>query len=126
VVADATIEPEGSGEKVDLEFELSLGEVNEDQSITAPSGAKPLEELFQKLGVNPLELLQGGGAGGLGGLLEGVGGGSLGGLSEGGSSEGGSAEEGSIGGAELEQAQEFTECLQKAETSADIQKCASL
>ena len=73
------VEPKGSGEKVEVDFELSLGSVNEEQDITAPSGAKPLEGLFQKLGVNPLELLEGASGGGgpdLGGLLEGLTGGS--------------------------------------------------
>src|SRR6185312_15674008 len=69
VETQATIQPEGEG-KVEIDFELTLGEVNEDQSISSPSGAKPLEQLFGKLGVNPLELLQGGG--GIEGLLEGA------------------------------------------------------
>src|SRR6185437_9533223 len=43
-------------EKVEIEFELTLGEVNEEQSISAPSNAKPLEQLFSQLGFNPLEL----------------------------------------------------------------------
>ena len=54
-----TIEPKGTGEKVEVEFELTLERVNEEQTIKAPAGAKPLEELFQKLGVNPIELLGG-------------------------------------------------------------------
>ena len=44
VAAELTIEPKGSSsEKVEVEFELSLGGVNEEQKISAPSGAKPLE-----------------------------------------------------------------------------------
>ena len=59
VAAELTIEPKGSSnEKVEVEFELSLGGVNEEQKISAPSGAKPLEGLFQQLGVNPIELLE--------------------------------------------------------------------
>ena len=76
VAAELTIEPKGTGEKADVEFELTLGKVNEKVSIKAPAGAEPIEKLFGQLGVNPLELLgmlQGGGsAEGLGGLLEGV------------------------------------------------------
>ncbi len=126
VVADLTVEPEGSGEKVELEFELSLGKVNEAQTISAPSNAKPLEELFQQIGVNPLELLQGlqggGGAAGLGSLLEGIGGGSMG-SSSGGSSEAGSLPEIPDAG----KSQEFAECMQKANgAAAELQKCASL
>jgi hypothetical protein len=120
VEAQATVEPE-SGEKVELEFALSLGEVNEKQTISAPSNAKPLEQLFQKLGVNPLELLEGGGAGGLGGLLEGF---------EGGSSSGG-GNESSGGGAEIEvpnveESEAYLECLQEVRSASDLQKCANL
>ncbi len=119
VATELTIEPQGSGaEKVEVDLEFSLGKVNEEQSISAPSGAKPLEQLFQQLGVNPIELLelsQGGGAG-LGGLLEGITGGS--GASAGGSSGGSSV------GAGGQQA--YLNCLKGAQTPADLQKCASL
>jgi hypothetical protein len=69
VSAQLTIEPQrgGSGpKKVDVGLELKLTGVNEEQSIAAPEGAKPLSKLFLKLGVNPIELL---------GLLQGEGGG---------------------------------------------------
>jgi hypothetical protein len=46
----------------DVEFDLQLAGVNDEQTIEAPDGAKPLSDLFLKLGINPLELL---------GLLEG-------------------------------------------------------
>lgn len=95
--------PEAKGEKVELEMELTLSGVNEEQSFDEPSGAKPLEALFKKLKVNPLELLEGSQEG-LGGLLEGLSGGS-----------GGSAS-----------ASERAECLREAQTTADLQKCASL
>ncbi|HEY0317791.1 MAG TPA: hypothetical protein VGC49_05805 [Solirubrobacterales bacterium] len=123
IAAELTIEPKGtSSEKVEVEFDLSLGSVNEEQDITAPSGAKPLEGLFRQLGVNPLELLEAGSGGGagLGGLLEGVTGGKSS-SSGGGSSAGGS----SSGGASAAQ-QAYLECLQGAETPTDLQKCASL
>lgn len=120
VVADLTIEPKDSGdEKVEVSLEMSLGGVNEEQEITAPSGAKPLEGLFQKLGVNPLELLEAGsGEGDIGGLLEGI----LGGTSSlgGGSSSGGS---GGSGGTAGQQA--YLNCLKGATTPADLQRCAS-
>ncbi len=90
VVARLKIEPpkgsvEGGAREVDVEFDMSLTGVDEEQEISAPQGSRPLNELFLKLGVNPIELLgllQGGGAGGLGGpgglngLLEGLGSGS--------------------------------------------------
>jgi hypothetical protein len=122
VAAELTIEPKGSStEKVEIEFELSLGSVNEDQSIAAPSNAQPLEKLFLKLGVNPIELLEAtnGGGAGLGGLLEGVTGGSS---SSGESSSG--EEESSSGSAAGQQA--YLNCLKGATTPADLQKCASL
>jgi hypothetical protein len=78
------IEPKngGSGPKsVEIEFDLKLTGVNEEQEIAAAPKAKPLSDLFLKLGVNPIELLGllqgeapgGGGAEGLGNLLEGLG-----------------------------------------------------
>ncbi len=109
--------PQAKGEKVELELEVSLSGVNEEQSFETPSNAKPIEALFQKLGINPLELLEGGGSGGLGGLLEGVmGGGSTGG----GSSSGGS------GSASAQTAKEYAQCLQGAKSAADLQKCNKL
>jgi hypothetical protein len=107
--------PEAKNEKVELEMELTLSGVNEEQSFPSPENAKPLEALFKQLDVNPLELLEAGGDQGLGGLLEGLGGGT----SSGGSSSGG----GSASGASQD---EYVKCLQKAKTPADLQKCASL
>ncbi|HET9154051.1 MAG TPA: hypothetical protein VFN85_08045 [Solirubrobacterales bacterium] len=120
---ELTVEPpEAKGEKVELEMELTLSGVNEEQSFQEPSNAKPLEGLFKRLGVNPLELLQGASSGeGLGGLLEGLMGGSAGsGPSQGGSSFG-SSETGSSGNQKA-----YVQCLQKAQTPADLQKCARL
>jgi hypothetical protein len=87
IAVQATIEPpqdsgSGGAKSVDLDLDLTLTGVNEDQSISAPQGARPLSQLFLKLGVNPIELLgllqgEGGlgglGGGGLGGLLDGLG-----------------------------------------------------
>lgn len=112
------IEPPGAkGEKVELELELSLSGVNEQQSFSSPSNAKPLEALFKQLGVNPLELLEAGGSGGLGGLLEGVTGGSVG---------GGSSSGGSSGGPSAQAQKEYAQCLQEVESAADVQKCTQL
>lgn len=118
VTAELTVAPpEAADEKVELEMEITLSGVNEEQEFTAPSGAKPLEALFNKIGINPLELLEAGSGAGLGGLLEGLGGASSGG---GGSSEGGS------GLGEVPGQEEYVECLQEARTPADLQECASL
>jgi hypothetical protein len=127
VAAEMTIEPKGTGETAEVEFELTLSKVNEKQTIKAPAGAEPIEKLFEELGVNPFELLgmlQGGGSGDIGSLLEGIGG------ESGGSESGGSS--GSSGGAEelelpsVEDSKQFTECLENAESAADVQKCATL
>ena len=126
ISAQATIEPQaGPGSKgpksVEIDLDLKLTGVNEEQTISAPQGTKPLSALFLKLGINPIELLgafNGQGAGGLGGLLEGlngIGGGSSG---EGSSGSGGRS---SSGGQES-----YYECLGKANTPVDIQDCTGL
>jgi hypothetical protein len=117
VDAELTVEPQDAkGQSVDVEFELTLSGVNEDQSISAPAGAKSIEQLFKKLDINPLELMEAGSSGGLGGLLEGA----TGSLGSGG---GGESSSGS-GSAGKQQA--YAECLQTAKSAADIQNCSSL
>ncbi len=115
VTTQLEIEPEEAGtgpEQMTIDFDLTLTGVNEEQSIVAPSKAKPLNDLFLKLKVNPIELLgllEGGeGAGGLGDVLDQIGGGS-------GDSSSGDTGDG----------QSYTECLQGARSAADIQKCGS-
>ena len=115
VTAELSVEPKGSGEEVEVDLELTLSGVNEDQTITAPSGAKPLEGLFQELGVNPLELLEASqGEGGFEGLLEGLTEGATGGSSSGGGSGGGAGQ------------QDYLNCLKEANSPTDLQHCASL
>jgi hypothetical protein len=127
VAGEMTIEPKGSkSEKVEVEFDLSLGGVNEEQKISAPSGAKPLQGLFLKLGVNPIELLEAGSSGeGLGGLLEGVTGGSSS-LAEGSSSGSSPSSGGSSSGGSAGSEAAYLNCLKGAQTPADLQNCASL
>jgi hypothetical protein len=116
---ELTVEPpQAKGEKVEVEMEITLSGVNEEQSFEEPSNAKPLEALFKQLGVNPLELLEGGGSGGLGGLLEGLMGGST--------SSGGGASSGSELGASAGAQKAYVQCLNTVKTTADLQKCASL
>lgn len=115
---EMTVAPEKADGKVEMELEATLTGVNEEQSFSPLADAKPLEALFEELGVNPLELLEAGGGEGLSGLLEGLTGGSVGGGSP---SGGGSSE---LGGSADQKA--YVDCLQKAKTSADLQKCASL
>jgi len=119
VAVELTVQPpEAGNEVVELEMELSLAEVNEEQTFSAPSDAKPLEALFKDAGINPIEagkiiegILQEGPAGFLEGLVGGAGIPSFGG---GGSSGDSAARE------------EYKECLPGAETSAELQKCANL
>jgi hypothetical protein len=121
LAAELTIEPKDSNrEKVEVDFQLSLSGVNEDQEISAPSGAQPLEGLFKELGVNPLDLLEASQNGeGLGGLLESITGeDSLFGDE---SSSGDSTDSGAGGGQ-----QAYVECLKEARTPTDLQKCASM
>jgi hypothetical protein len=126
VAADLTVEPKGSGEKTEIEFDLTLGQVNEKQAIKAPPNPEPLQGLFGELGINPLDLLgmmEGGGTENLGSLLEGITG-AIGG-------EGSSKGAGNSSGSEIElpstgQPKEFTECLSEAKSAADVQKCATL
>ena len=130
ITGEIQIEPpsrsSGGPKKVDLTFDLSLSDVNQPQTINAPSGAKPLNELFQQLGVNPIELLGAasgkgglsklGSSSGLGSLLNG-----LGGAAGGGSSAAGGAPAGASGAQ-----QAYLQCLKGATTPVDLQKCAAL
>jgi hypothetical protein len=121
IVAKATVEPGGDGKvkRLDVDLDLTLTGVNEEQAISPPPSAKPLSNLFLKLGINPIELLgafsgQGGGLGSLLEQLDGIGGGSSGGD---GSSQGGSS-----GG----DSTNYYECLQGVGTPVDLQECARL
>jgi hypothetical protein len=106
------IEPKspGSGPKnIEIDFDLKLTGINEEQEISAPANSKPLNDLFIKLGVNPIELLgvlQGEGGEGLGNLIEGLAGGGKG------SSGGGGR-------------QAYLNCIAEAKTATDIQKCTA-
>jgi hypothetical protein len=125
IAVQATIEPppgkSSKGvKKASIDFDLKLTGVNEEQTISAPHGAKPLSALFLKLNINPIELLgilqSGNGIGGLGGLLEGIAKGS------GGSSKGSSGQGGGSGGGQ----QAYLNCLKEAATPVDIQNCTGL
>ncbi|MGH2940866.1 MAG: hypothetical protein ACRDPE_22415 [Solirubrobacterales bacterium] len=129
VAADLTVEPKGSGEKSEIEFDFTLGEVNEQQTIKSPANAEPLEKLFGQLGINPLELLgmmEGRGTEDLGSLFEGI----TGAIGEGANQvEGSSSTDEKLEELELPttgQSKEFTECLSEAKSASDVQECATL
>jgi hypothetical protein len=112
LTAEFDIHPEGADEEVKIEIDLSLSGVNEEQEITTPDGAKPLNDLFQKLGINPIELLQDAqGGGGLGGLLEQLGGST-------------GTELPGVGGTGGGSQSEYIECVRGASTPVDLQNCA--
>ena len=91
--------PSGTGatvSKLDVNLSVTLSDVNQPQTITAPSNAKPISELLGQLGIPGLP-----GVGGTGGFSI-PGGGSTG---SGGSSS------------------SYQNCVAQAKSQADIQKC---
>jgi hypothetical protein len=104
-----------------ISFDLTIAELNQAQTVTAPANAQPLSSLLNSLGAG-----RSGGGGGLGGLL---GGSSATGTATspatgGSSGSSGSASSGQPGAAA---GQAYLACLQKAgQNLAAAQKCASL
>jgi hypothetical protein len=100
-------DPSGNG-TANISFDITLGGVNQPQTVEAPSNAKPISELYSQLGISPSAL---GALGALGGS------GSTSPLapapSTGGSSGGGTSAPPQIN----------QQCLQQAKTAADLQKC---
>lgn len=127
----AAVGEDEDGERVSVDFDMTLSEVNEAQEISPPANAKPLEGLFGKLGVNPLALLESSGEDGIAGLLEGVlGGASIegvpGGALGGGSSSGGASGSGGSNPGGSADSKSYIECLEDAKTASDLQDCAGL
>lgn len=110
-----TIEPPGGAtNRIEVALDFSIGDVNEPQTIEAPSGARPFSDLLRELGVPPGALNQlGGGLGGLGG-------------GAGGDTGGPTAPALPGAGGNAEQAQEYLNCIAKAQSAADLQRCQSL
>ena len=105
--------PTGNVNSLDLTFDLTIGKVNESQTISAPSNAKPLAGLLSQLGVSPSQL---GGLGSLGVPGSGI-------LGKGTPS---SPPSGTPSGASSGAAQKYLQCVAKAGSAADLQKCQSL
>jgi hypothetical protein len=100
-------------ESLDLSLSAGVSDVNEDQTIEAPSGAKPISDLLGQLGIGGLGPL-----GGLGGSGLDLGGGSTGG--GGGNFDFG----GGSGGSDSSQA--YFDCIQQAAGDPDAAAaCAS-
>ena len=104
----------GSADKIDVNFDFTLGDVNGSQTIEAPSNSKPFSELLSSLGVDPSAL------GALGQL--GLGSGSSGSDS---TTTTPTAPPGQ-GSPNAQQAQEYLKCISGATSAADLQKCQSL
>lgn len=101
-------DPEGSAGQADVDFDLSITDLNKEQEVTAPENAKPFDELLGSLG-----------ALGLGNL------GGLGGGGGGGSGSSGSGSSGSGGSADA--LKKYTDCIEAAGSDLEkAQQCASL
>lgn len=110
-----SIEPKtGTTDKADVNFDLTLADVNASQTIEAPANPKPFSELLSALGVNA------GSLGALGQLGLGVGGGT-----NGGTTGGGGAQDLTPSGTTAQDKQ-FLKCVSQAASAADLQKCQSL
>jgi hypothetical protein len=101
---------EGSPESAELNFSITLSEVNEPQEIAAPANSQPLAQLFQQFGVDPSSLGQ------LGSIL--------------GASAGDGLDTPQAGGSPTppsnDASQAYLECLQAAQDAAALQECATL
>ncbi len=101
VVSLGIVDPKGSAGSATVNFDLSISDLNEDQEISEPSGAKPFDQLLSKFG-------------GLGGL------GSTGGTS--GSSGGGTSGSGSN-----EKLEKYSKCVTDAGSDvAKARECQKL
>jgi hypothetical protein len=108
--------PSGSGvDTIDVNFDLTIGGVNESQTIEAPSNPKPFSDLLSALGV-PAQLLDQLGGGALGNL----------GGSSGGTGSGTPSVPDLGGSAQAQQAQKYLQCIAKANSAADLQACQGL
>jgi hypothetical protein len=83
--------------KININFSITLSDVNQPQTITAPSNPKPISDLLGQLGIPGLGVP---GVGGTGGFS----------VPGGGSSSGGSSSS-------------YQNCVAQAKSQADIQKC---
>jgi hypothetical protein len=100
MVVDLTADSKGQTAAVKLDLQLT--DVNSDQTISEPSGAKPFDQLLSQLG-------------------------GLGGLSGGSSSGSGSSSGGGSGSASSKNLQKYSQCIEQAGSdAAKARKCADL
>ena len=101
VIALGITDPQGASGSANIKFDLAISDLNEDQKVSEPSGAKPFDELLSKLGGLGI-----GGAGGTGGA--GAGG-------------------GSSGSSNNKNLEKYSQCIQAAGNDvAKARKCADL
>jgi hypothetical protein len=109
ISAQLEIEPPagtpGSPDSVSLDFSITFSDVNEGQSISAPTGAKPLADLLGQFGIDPSQL---------GGALQG-------GLGGGVTQSGGTTTPPTSGAS-----QAYLQCLQSAQGAEALQQCDEL
>jgi hypothetical protein len=109
MVVDFGLDDKASSTQGDIAFDVSIQDLNEDQSISAPEDAKPFSELASQLqGLGALGAL-GGGAGASG------------------SGSGGSGSGGTAGGGSTQDLEKFQTCIEKAgNDTAKARDCADL
>jgi hypothetical protein len=109
VIALGVVDPKGSSGSANVNFDLAIADLNQDQTVSEPSGAKPFDQLLSKLGGL-----------GLGGLGSTGGAGSTGGTGSSGSS-------GSSGTASNQNLQKYSKCVNDAGSDvAKARKCAKI
>ena len=112
LAVDPSAIPEASAagvESIDANFSMRLAGVNEEQEISAPSDAQPIDELLGQFGVDPGSL---GGLDALGGAGAGLPGGGGGGGGGGGAAGAGNTDA-------------YLECIADAQGPEEINACAS-
>jgi hypothetical protein len=106
VVALGIVAPEGSGDtgSADIKLDFAISDLNKDQEVAEPSGAKPFDQLLSQLG-------------GLG----------LGGLGSSGSGSSGGGSSGSSGSNNNANLEKYSQCIADAGNDvAKARKCAEL
>jgi hypothetical protein len=111
--------PEDQGGAVDLDFAVTLSDLDQPQEIAAPTGAKPLSELLGQFGLDPSQINQA--------IQQGVQGSPLGGGAGAAPPTGDDAGTGvSPTPPSTGASQAYLECLQQAQGDEALQACSAL